>query len=161
MNILKVKKLTTDATIPTRAHETDSGFDLVAIDDGQVSEEGYIQYKTGLSIEIPNGFDAFIYPRSSISKYDLVLANGVGLIDQGYRGELLVRFKNANRLFPSSYGPYTDPNISVGIGMCKIYKRGDKIAQLVLRERPEFSIEEVVDLTLTNRGVGGFGSSGL
>jgi dUTP pyrophosphatase len=160
MNVLKVKRLTEDATLPKKAHPSDSGYDLVAIDDGTVDDAGYLQYRTGLAVEIPEGFEGRIYPRSSISKYDLILANGVGVIDESYRGELLVRFKSVNRWHTSEHGQYVNPNSLVGVGFSKTYKKGDKIAQFLLQERPEFVIEEVTELSGTVRSTGGFGSSG-
>ena len=85
------KKLDPSAVAPSRAKEGDAGYDLVAIDDGTVDADGFIQYRTGLSIDPPQGYHTEIWPRSSISKYDLALANSIGLVDNGYRGELLVR----------------------------------------------------------------------
>lgn len=147
MNILKVKKLVPEAVMPIRAHETDAGWDLTAISDGEKGSEGYIQYRTGLAIQLPEGYDGFIFPRSSISKYDLILANGVGVVDQSYRGELLVRFRSLCRMDNESRN-------------VRHYKKGDRIAQLLIRARPEFSLEEVEELSSTDRAGKGFGSSG-
>jgi len=161
VNVLKVKRLHPDAVFPSRAHDNDSGWDLVAIEDGTIQEgeilEGsYLQYKTGWAIEIPKGYDAFLFPRSSIRKYDLTLANGIGLIDEGYRGELIVCFKPAGRWTSGTAGGkfcgFSSDHIST-------YKKGDKIAQLVLRKRPEFVLEEVESLSDSERSSGGFGST--
>lgn len=140
---VKFKKLHQDAKIPTKANKSDSGFDIIAIDDGELTDT-YIQYRTGLSIEIPEGYDIKIFPRSSISKTNLMLANSIGLIDNGYRGEILCRFKviwGPNKEFSS-------------------YKKGDKIAQLVFQKSEnEFEFQEVQSLSETERGEKGFGSS--
>jgi len=82
---IKVKKLHPDAVLPKCANETDAGYDLVAIDEGEIVSEGldimYIQYRTGIAIAPPEGYHTEIFPRSSISKKQLFLANSVGLVD--------------------------------------------------------------------------------
>jgi len=79
---MKVKRTHPDAQIPTQGKPTDSGYDVVAIDDGVWSEDGrYIEYDTGIAVELPIGYHLKISARSSVSKYDLVLCNGEGLID--------------------------------------------------------------------------------
>lgn len=139
---IKFKKLHPDAVIPTQATSTDAGYDLVAIDDGKIDEgNNYIQYRTGIAIEPPVGYHTEIFPRSSISKTNLVLANSIGLVDEGYRGELLFRFKQITIDKPS-------------------YKKGDKIGQLVVRKTIRAAFEEVQELGSSDRGTGGFGSSG-
>ena len=139
---LKVKKITPDATMPTKAHPTDVGWDLTATSEKVVNEKdyGYIEYGTGLSVTPPLGYYAKIVPRSSISKTGLWLANSIGTIDPDYTGELVVRFK---------WIPGT-----------KKYKKGDRIAQLILEVKVEADLEEVEDLVETERGAGGFGSTG-
>lgn len=139
---VKIKKLNELAIIPSYAKNGDSGLDLTAtslevIDTG---DYGYISYGTGLAIEIPTGYVGLIYPRSSISKTGHILANSVGVIDSGYRGEIQVRFKT----IPES----------------NEYKVGDKIAQLIIMPYPEIQFEEVEELSDTDRGKGGFGSTG-
>ena len=141
---LKVKKLVPEAVIPSKAKENDTGYDVTAISDPEFNDT-YVQYRTGLSIEVPEGYHTELFPRSSISKYDLVLANSVGMIDNGYRGELLFRFK----LIKPSVGPPS-----------KFYKKGDKIGQIVIRKTESLPIVEVDELSSTERGDGGFGSSG-
>ncbi len=138
--MLKIKKLNESAETPSYACPGDAGLDLKAV-TVSVSED-YIEYGTGLAIEIPYGFAAFIFPRSSISNYSLILANSVGVVDSGYRGELKIRFKKIG-----------DKD--------KIYNLGDKVAQLVLMPIAiATSIEVVEELTPTNRGIGGFGHTG-
>lgn len=159
--IIKVKKLQTDATLPSQSQSLDAGYDLVAIDSGTVvyvidGEENkgviqYIEYQTGISIEPPSGYHIEIFPRSSISKYDLILANSIGLVDEGYRGQILVRFK----YIP----PLHDVRIVRGLPIKK-YLRGDRIAQLVVRKTIQAEFVEVEDLSDSKREAGGFGSTG-
>ena len=138
--MLKIKKLNEAAETPSYACHGDAGLDLKAM--SITVTEDYIEYGTGLAIEIPYGFAAFIFPRSSISNYSLILANSVGLVDSGYKGELKVRFKKIG-----------DKD--------KIYEIGNKVAQLVLMPIAiANSIEVVEELAATDRGIGGFGHSG-
>jgi len=143
---IKVKKLHPDAVLPQNAHEGDAGYDLAAIDDGKMDDEGrYIEYDTGLAIQPPQGFHTCIYPRSSISKYDLSLANSVGIVDGGYRNSLKLRFFRCVGLdYPE-----------------KIYKKGDKIGQLVIVKTENMPFEWADELDETERGHGGFGSTGV
>lgn len=141
---LRVKKLVPEAVLPTRANPDDAGYDVVAIYDPEVTDT-YVQYRTGLAIEVPKGYHTEIFPRSSISKYDLVLANSIGLIDNGYRGELIFRFK----IVPRANGSI----------LSKVYEKGDKIGQIVVRRTIDLPILEVENLSDTVRGEGGFGSS--
>lgn len=151
MNIL-VKKLHEDAVLPTQATPLDAGYDLVAIDSGEVklAEEDnktvlYIQYRTGISIQPPSGYHTEIFPRSSVTNKTLILGNSIGLVDEGYRGEILVRFKPTCDIWGSGY---------------RTFGKGDKIAQLVIRktERAQFVWND--ELEDSQRGEGGFGSSG-
>ena len=138
--MLKIKKLNEAAETPSYACHGDAGLDLKAVTI--TVTEDYIEYGTGLAIEIPYGFAAFIFPRSSISNYSLILANSVGLVDSSYKGELKVRFKKIG-----------DKD--------KIYEIGNKVAQLVLMPIAIANSIEVVDeLSATDRGTGGFGHSG-
>lgn len=150
---IQVKKLHEDAVLPVAANSTDAGFDLVAIDDGTV-EKTYIQYRTGISIQPPPGYHTEIFPRSSVSKTDLVLANSIGLVDEGYRGEILVRFKIVPN--PSHMGSELGQLLWSPI----TFKKGDRIAQLVIRKTAKAQFEWVDELTETQRGAGGFGSTG-
>jgi dUTP pyrophosphatase len=146
MNI-KVKRHSEKAVIPKQAHPTDSGYDLVAINkEITTTEDGvtFIEYDTGISIEMPVGYDAEIFPRSSISKFDLIQANSVGKIDNSYRGTLRVRFKILGN----------NP-----IDSLKTYNIGDKVAQLIIRKTEYADMIEVDELGDTARGSGGFGST--
>jgi dUTP pyrophosphatase len=146
---LKVKRLHEKAILPVRATEKSGCYDLFALDtkDAMTVESQYIQYRTGIAIEPPDGYDVLIFPRSSISKYPLMLANGVGYADQDYRGELFVRFKHIIK--------HTVSYPELG------YKPGDRIAQIRLIQRDEFVVKEVDELSETERGTGAFGSTGI
>ncbi len=138
---IKIRKLAKEAFIPAYAKTGDAAMDLVAISMNEVdnSTHGYIEYGTGLAIEIPEGFVGLIFPRSSISDKGLILANSVGVIDSGYRGEIKCRFKF--------------------IKATEAYKTGDRVAQLMILPIPEIQLEEVEELTVTERAEGGFGST--
>jgi len=137
---VKIKKLDASAVIPVKSKANDAGLDLTSIS----VEKGlsYIEYGTGLSFEIPEGHVGYLFPRSSISKTSLSLANSVGVIDSGYRGEVKLRFKRSRQ----SIGP--------------IYEVGDRIGQLIIMPIPTIELEEVKELSKSHRGEEGFGSSG-
>lgn len=143
---LKIKKLHPHAVIPSFGSEYSAGLDLTAI-SYEDEQYGKRKYRTGLAIEIAGSpskkFVGKIYPRSSISKKNLMLANSVGIIDQDYRGEIIVVMK------PQNYQEKVDH-----------YESGDRIAQLVIEEIPVFTIHETDELSDTHRGTGGFGSTG-
>lgn len=136
---LKIKKLNDRAKIPNYAKKGDAGIDLVATTT--MSNGYFIEYGTDLAMEIPEGYVGYIFPRSSISKTDHYLRNSVGVIDSGYRGEIKIR-------------------MSVPALGSKNYKNGDKIAQLIIMKLPWVDIEEVDELSETDREKGGFGSTG-
>lgn len=139
--ILKIKKLHDNAVIPSYAKPGDAGLDLVATDI--IEESMYmVKYGTGLAVEIPEGYVGLLFPRSSVSKTNLTLANSVGVIDSGYRGQIMCVFNKINN------------------PMLQSYKVGDKVAQLVIVAAPQFTINEVSKLSDTERGEGGFGSTG-
>lgn len=137
---IKVKRLHELAKLPTYAYDSDAGADLVAAWLKPDFHRGYTIYGTGLAFEIPKGYVGLIYMRSSVSEKNQVLANAVGVIDAGYRGEVTVRMK---------------PTAS-GAGR---YEVGDRIAQLIIQPVEQHSFEEVSELEQTDRGTGGYGSS--
>jgi dUTP pyrophosphatase len=138
---VRIKKLSTDVVIPTYAKEGDAGMDLVAT--RIISNTTFdVSYGTDLAMEIPNGFVGLVFPRSSIRKYELVLSNSVGVIDSGYRGELQATFRKENGLDSLAY------------------KVGDRIAQIIIIPYPPIEFDEVAELSDTERGDGGFGSTG-
>ena len=141
MNI-KFKKLNEKAVIPSKAHEYDAALDLTATSKEVRDQWGYIEYGTGLAMEIPHFCVGLIFPRSSISKTSNHLRNSVGVIDSGYRGEIKLRFSIDN-----------SENIE--------YDLYNKIVQLMIIELPNLSISEVNALEPSERGGGGFGSTGI
>jgi len=140
MEILKFKKLHPEAKAPTRAHSNDAGADLVAT--SMTITKDYIEYGTGIAIQLGDKEAGLLMPRSSISKYDLLLCNSIGLIDSGYLGELKFRFK------PTKDAP-------------NIYGVGDKIGQLVIIPVSLPFFIEITDLGKSDRSDGAFGSSGV
>lgn len=143
--LVKFSKLSPDAVIPSYSKPGDAGLDLTGISMNYVRTDqvDYYEYDFGLAVEIPHGYVGLVFPRSSISKTDLILANGVGVIDSGYRGRLTARFRK------TSGSPHT-------------FKVGERIAQLVIIPYPSIAVEEVPyeQLSKTERGTGGYGSSG-
>lgn len=144
---VKIKKLHKDAVIPKYETVGSVGMDLTAVSK-EYDEHGNVVFGTGLAIQIPEGYYADLRPRSSISKYDLVLANSVGTIDSDYRGEIILKFK------PSVYF-----GLNRGDDDGVMYDVGDRIAQLVILPYPKVSFVEVDELSNTERGTGGFGST--
>lgn len=138
--ILKIKKLHDTAVIPSYAKPGDAGLDLTATEIIEQSMDK-IKYGTGLAVEIPEGYVGLLFPRSSISKTNLTLANSVGVIDSGYRGQIMCVFNKTN-----------NPTL-------ESYKVGERIAQLVLVAAPQFIVKETLELSNTERGEGGFGST--
>ena len=139
---IKVKKLDPNAKLPKFSTEGAVGADLVATSRRIVEEAGYgyVEYGTGLAFEPEDGYWLEIVPRSSLSKTGLILSNSVGVIDTDYRGEVSFRFK---------YIPGT-----------AAYQVGDRIGQIIIRKHIPAEFEEVEDLTETERGSGGYGSTG-
>jgi dUTP pyrophosphatase len=135
---VNIKRLHKNATIPFYAKESDAGMDLV-ITDIKGETEWDISYGFGISMEIPEGFMGLVFPRSSIRKTDLILSNSVGVIDAGYRGEIQATFKKTGGA---------------------VYKIGDRGAQLIITPHPIIEWNEVNELNNTERGEGGFGSTG-
>ena len=141
---VNIKKLHPDAVIPTYAKEGDAGMDLVAT--SIISEtHTQITYGLGVALEIPNGFVGLVFPRSSIRKTRLQLSNSVGVIDSGYRGELQATF---NKITTTLENQKND------------YKVGDRVAQIMIIPHPSIDFQEVEYLSNTQRGEGGFGSTG-
>ena len=150
---INIKKLDPTATIPTYAKLGDAGMDLTAVSmtvkygaptEGFTSQEiRYMEYDTGLAMEIPEGYVGYLFPRSSVSKTDLMLANCVGVVDSGYRGPIKLRFKKS--------GCSTD---------IERYSPGDRVGQIIIMPVPNFEFKEVDELNETSRGEGGFGSTG-
>ena len=138
---IKVKRLNELAMLPRKAHLTDAGFDLYATSK-TYDEDGNVVYGCGLAFEIPEGCMGLVFPRSSNANKLLLLSNSVGVIDAGYRGEVTAKFK---RLYPISRGEYAI---------------GERFAQLIVMPIPAAEFEEAEELSESERGVGGYGSSG-
>lgn len=135
---IKIKKLHSNAKLPAYANEGDAGLDIWAV--SKEEKDKFIEYGTGLAFEIPQGYVCLIFPRSSLSKKDLILANHVGVLDSGYRGELKFRFKKTGE---------------------DIYDVGERIGQIIIIPYPKVEVEEVDELSETVRGDGAFGSTGF
>ena len=143
---VKLKKLHPDAVLPKYAKPGDAGMDLFV--SAVTQEAYYAQYHTGIAVEIPEGYVGLVFPRSSNSKKDLLLCNSVGVIDSGYRGEICLRFKQVRNISPFVGGDY------------QVYNVGDACGQLVILPYPQVQFVEVEELSATERGEGGFGSTG-
>jgi len=139
--IVKVKKLSDNAVIPSYSKVGDAGMDLTITREIENTTFD-VSYGFGISIEIPKNFVGLIFPRSSVRNQDLMLSNCVGVIDSGYRGELQATFKKTN-----------------GLDSIK-YKVGDRGAQIVILPYPQVKMVESDELSDTERGTSGFGSTG-
>jgi len=141
---VKIKRVDPAAVMPRKAHATDAGFDLVAVSK-TVDDDWNAVYGTGLAFEIPVGYVGLLFPRSSNAKKDLILSNCVGVLDSGYRGEVMFKFK---RQYVRSFERR------------KEYEIGDRIGQLIIIPIPDIDFVEVNELSESERGTGGYGSSG-
>ena len=148
---VKIKKLSEDAVIPTYAHDTDAGLDLVATSYEYKSDIDCHVYGTGLAVEIPEGYVGLIYPRSSNRKTNAYMCNHVGVVDSGYRGEVMISFKNRDNL---DYSACEIPQL------VKPYEIGQRVAQLIIMPYPKIKFVEVDELSDSDRGKNGHGSSG-
>jgi len=138
---VKIKLLAENAVKPKYAKESDAGLDLVATSIINHTPT-QITYGLGLAIEISKGFVGLVFPRSSIRNYDLALTNSVGVIDSGYRGELQATFHKTKGL------------------ESKVYEIGDRAVQIIIIPYPTIELEMVDELSDSERGIDGFGSSG-
>lgn len=143
---VNIKQLHPNSVIPTYAKHGDAGMDLTATSKSY-DEHGNVCYGTGLAFEIPNGFVGLLFPRSSNTKKDLILGNSVGVLDSGYRGEVVFKFRE---LLPS------ERDIEFG---AREYEVGDRVGQIVIMPVPQVEFNVVDELSTTDRGVGGFGST--
>ena len=140
---LRVRRVDPNAVLPTRAYEADAGLDLYALEPVRLEPGERVSVRTGIAVEIPDGQAGLVLPRSGLAaRHGIALVNAPGLIDAGYRGEVRVLLLNTDRRGAFAIEP------------------GDRIAQLVLVKIETPAVVEVDDLTATERGAGGFGSSG-
>ncbi|WP_436659865.1 dUTP diphosphatase [Acinetobacter sp. P1(2025)] len=151
---IKIKRLNDNAIIPKYAHESDAGLDVTATSKSY-DDAGNISYGTGLALSIPAGYAAFLMPRSSISKKNLALANSIGLIDSGYRGEVFFKFKPVASISPKNEGDAVEYIYNENE-----YEVGERIGQILILPIPKINFVEVDDLDSSDRGEGGFGSTG-
>lgn len=148
---IRIKKMHPEAKIPRYAKPGDAGLDLTATSKWH-DDDGNVCYGFGLAFEIPEGYAGFVFPRSSNSKKFLAMSCSVGVVDSGYRGEVTAKFK------PSVI--YRDEhNIDTPYEPSE-YEIGDRVAQLLILPYPKINFIESEELTETERGVGGYGSSG-
>jgi len=151
---VKIKKINPNAVIPTYSKPGDGGMDLVATSIIKDTPE-QITYGMGIALEIPDGFVGLIFPRSSIRKTGLDLSNSVGVCDSGYRGELQATFNKVyggDRFYDETKNTEDTSN--------EFYKVGDRIAQIMIIPYPPIEFVQVDELSDSERGDGGFGSTG-
>ena len=139
---VRIKKLHAAAVIPAYSKSGDAAMDLTAISI-EKDDDGNAVYGTGLAIEIPDGYVGLLFPRSSNSKTHLYLTNHVGVIDSGYRGEIKFKFRPIN-----------------GFIDARVYAKYDRVGQLIILPYPQIELVESDELSETERGDGGFGSTG-
>lgn len=171
---IKIKKLSKDSVLPTYSKDGDAGMDLTATSKSY-DEHGNAVYGTGLAFEIPKGYVGLLFPRSSNSKKDLLLSNSVGVLDSGYRGEVMFKFKkqiNTERTVLNTIvavqnmaeikEDFKELGLLDGddIENFTEYKLGERIGQLIILPYPEIEFEEVEELSDSERGEGGYGSTG-
>jgi len=179
---IPVKRLKKNAVMPIKAHEPDAGFDLTCTSVKDTNK--YIQYGTGIAMHIPIGYVGLIFPRSSVTKKDLMLKNSIGVIDSGYLGEISFRFwkteptkktysidvealteggiENVLKDFRGNMYINEDElprNIKVHTRDYETYEVGDRIGQMIIFKLPEVMFEEVNELLESDRGTGGYGST--
>jgi len=139
---LPIQKVRPDAVVPSRAYAGDAGLDLAAIERIELGPGERAVVPTGLAVAIPDGYAGFVQPRSGLaSRHGITIVNAPGLVDSGYRGELMVVLHNPDRDEPF------------------VVEAGMRIAQLVVLPIPEIELVEVEELPATERGGRGFGSS--
>ena len=140
---LQVRRLDERAQLPSRAYPGDAGLDLYALDDGMLGPGERASIRTGIAVEIPDGQAGLVLPRSGLAaRHGIAIVNAPGLIDSGYRGEIRVLLLNTDRA--ASFA----------------FSSGERIAQLVLVRIETPEVVEVDELATSERGAGGFGSSG-
>lgn len=143
---IKFTKLLHNATTPTRATDGSNGFDLTAAQMRYLGGD-IIEYDTGIGFEIPLGYVGLVFPRSSVYTRQLMLANSVGVIDSDYRGPVKLMYVNRK-------------DLSISHAHDSEYAVGERIGQIVFVPTPEIQLVESETLSSTDRGTGGFGSTG-
>lgn len=143
---VRIKKLNEKAVMPFYAKEGDACMDLTATSMTRLDDD-VIEYGTGLAFEVPEGHVMLLFPRSSVTNKSLMLKNSVGVVDSGYRGEVKLRF--------DSWDAYSETEDGK-----RVYEVGERIGQFMIIPRPHMEIELAEELTDTERGEGGYGSTG-
>lgn len=150
---LKVKRLTDTAVLPVKAHQSDAGFDICADEDITINVGETVTVSTGLSVAIPEGYYGRLKGRSGLTAKTLLRVQE-GTIDANYRGEIKVICDIKTKILDQVIdGMIYANNLS--------FKRGERIAQLIIQPLPTVEVEEVDELDDTDRGDGGFGSTGV
>lgn len=139
---IRFKKLSPSAVVPRKAHASDAGFDMTCT-RYEVTNGELFTYHTDIAVEIPEGYVGLLFPRSSIYKQDLFLTNSVGVVDSGYRGDVMFKFK------------------PISSEVKQHYQVGDRIGQLIIIPYPNAEFVEADELSDSERGEGGYGSSGM
>lgn len=161
------KRLSDDAILPTKAHPTDSGYDLYANEDVIIEPGETAVVKTGIAVELPAGYEAQIRPRSGVTAKTKLRAQ-LGTIDNSYQGELGVIVDNIRPTINKVWADvliigdhYISADDLYEVGTYKI-RKGDRIAQLVIQRLPETEVVEIDEFSEgSERGEGGFGSTGV
>ena len=144
--VIRFRRMTPDAIVPSYAHDGDAGMDLCATRDVTLRPGESVMVGSGIAIQLPRGFAGFVHARSGLGSKGLVIKHSTGVIDSGYRDEIkLVLFNN---------NPITSDRVFH-------VKKGDRVAQLVIQHVACATMVEVDSLEETERGTGGFGSSGI
>ena len=169
---VKIKKIGDSSVIPTYAHDTDAGMDLYCTAT-EYDNYGNFVCHTGIALEIPRGYVGLVVPRSSISNTCQQLCNSIGIIDAGYRGEITMKFLCRYKLvcmssifdrikyFIKGKGFNSKRGISSSNNWDHTqYQVGDRIGQLIIMPYPKVLMVEVDELSETDRGTGGYGSTG-
>lgn len=138
---IRFKKLSENAVMPKKAHKADAGFDLTATQDYIINENGRVLIDTGIAVEIPNGYFGMVTGRSGNTiRYGLV--GQLGIIDSGYTGSIGVMLFNTTKFE-------------------KRIRKGERVGQLIIMPAPEVEFEEADKLSESDRGTGGYGSTGM
>lgn len=153
---VKIKKLYEDSILPTKAHATDAGYDMYA-HSKSYDDDGNVVYGSGVAMEIPKGYVGLVFPRSSNAKKDLLLSNSVGVIDSGFRGEVSFKFKAS---IHASFNGMLEEEVCAFVNKPTTYNVGDRIGQIIIMPYPDIEFVEADELSDSERGIGGYGSSG-
>lgn len=174
--IIRYRKMEEGAKTPYKKFDVDAGFDLTAI--WKEETDKYIEYGTGIAFEIPVGFVGLLFPRSSITKGDLILKNSVGVVDASYRGEIKFRYAKYHHdlfvekvydrnsfNFVNTKEDTSLPEDWINVNHTSFrkpdyYEIGDRCGQIVFMELPKVDLLQAAELTDTERGTKGYGSSG-